>query len=97
MQDDPVAAFNTRYSAIAAEGCVGAEIFERLAADASLPIYFDENQAAEIAGLTPSALKQRRYRHMRPTFLNHGARSVRYPRADLCRWLASLFVDRSAA
>lgn len=89
--------FSERHSHYVADGLVGREIFERLAADASLPLYFNEDQAAEIAGLTPSALKQRRYRGMQPSYLSHGARSIRYPRPELCKWLASLFVDRSAA
>lgn len=92
-----VTLFHERHAHYVSEGLSGRSVYEALASDPLLPLNFSTGEAAAIANLKPDAMAKRRYRGMAPTFVAISERKVDYPRADFCRWLASLFVDRSAA
>lgn len=92
-----VALFNERHAFHVSQGLSGRAVYEALAADSNLPLSFTTGEAAAIANLKPDAMAKRRYRGMAPTFIAMSERKIDYPRPDFCRWLASLFVDRSAA
>jgi hypothetical protein len=94
---DSLQLFIERQGHFVSSGLSGRALYEALAADTALPLYFTSNEAAAIAGLGTEAMAKRRARKMPPSYISHSHRSVLYPRADLCAWLSSLFVDRSAA
>lgn len=97
MQEDAQRRFGERQAYWIGQGYSGRDVYSKLATDVELPLYYEEAQAAEIAGLTASAMSQRRVRKMEPSYIAHSRRSVRYPRHELCNWLASMFCDRSAS
>lgn len=79
-----------------AQGVTGREVYERLAADPLLPLFYDDRALSAIAGLSPHALRQRRSRGQEPAFMRLSQRCVRYPRASSLQWLAQMFHGRSA-
>lgn len=76
------------------QGLRGRDLFNRLATDDALPRMFAPDEAAAIASLTISAMAQRRQRGMPPSYLSLSRRHVRYPRHELCMWLADMMVER---
>lgn len=78
------------------EGLTGRAVYDRLAVDTEVPVNFDERAAAEITGLSPHTMRQRRHRGAEPSFTKFSARCVRYPREALCTWLAETLRTREA-
>ncbi|CDX29142.1 hypothetical protein MPLSOD_110128 [Mesorhizobium sp. SOD10] len=95
-QTDTARAFNARLSFWAASGLSGADLYEALATDQTLPPFFDPEDIAAIQGVKPSAVKKHRNRGSGPEFMRLTAKLVKYPRAEFCRHLASKFVRRAA-
>lgn len=89
--------FVERHAHFVTNGYTGRALYEQLAADTSLPLYFSPKDAARIAGVGVDAMAKRRHRKMAPSYISLSNHNVQYTRPDLCGWLASLFVDRNAA
>lgn len=85
--------FETRQAFWINEGHFGRTVYDKLSTDSELPMYFTQEQAAEIVGLSPAAMHQRRSRKMPPSYISV-SRAVRYPRHELISWLADMFCDR---
>lgn len=94
MDINPAAqAFAAAVSRLVAKGYQGRELYEQLAADDELPASFDTEEAAAIQGITADSLKKQRHRGVGPSFIRL-PKAVRYPRPDLCQYLASRYVRR---
>lgn len=96
MENQAARAFNARLSYWTAKGLAGRDIYEALAGDTELPASFDTDDVAAILAVSPLSIKKQRNRQTGPDFLRLSPKAVRYPRPDLCRYLASRFVRRAA-
>ncbi|KQX42425.1 hypothetical protein ASD04_00170 [Devosia sp. Root436] len=94
---ESVRLFGERLAHHVANGQTGRAAYLALAADPTLPINFSTEEAAAIVGVTGFAMAKRRARGQAPSYIAVSSKSVHYPRALFCEWLASIFVDRSAA
>jgi hypothetical protein len=79
------------------KGFHGASLYEQLAADPLLPENLHPTVIAELEGVEPSAIAQRRKRGGGPSFIRPVSNIVRYPLADYCRFLAARYVERQPA
>ena len=82
--------FSERFSFWISQGHSGAEVYSMLATDTELPVFFEEPDVAAICGLSTHAITARRKKGNDPKFIRLSRRSVRYPRAEFCEWLAKL-------
>jgi hypothetical protein len=89
--------FSERMAHWTRHGFSGRDLYERLASDAELPTEFGPDDLATIIGVGVHALKKRRVLGQEPSFLRLSRQKISYPRADVCRWLASRYVKREAA
>ncbi|MCG6115229.1 MAG: hypothetical protein MEQ84_08520 [Mesorhizobium sp.] len=96
MTSKAVCAFSARLAYWTSQGLNGAALYERLATDDELPAVFDPNEVAAIWGIKPLSLKRARMRGTGPSYMRVTERKIRYPRAELCRYLASRFVRMAA-
>jgi len=78
------------------QGVSGCDVYDKLAGDPELPLYYSDVDLSAIAGISPHALRQRRSRGQEPPFMRLSQRCVRYPRATSLQWLSSMFHSRSA-
>lgn len=96
MNNQAAQAFNARLAYWTSKGLTGIEVYEALAGDAELPAVFDSEDVAAILGISPLSVKKQRNRQTGPSFFRLSPKAVRYPRAELCRYLASRFVRVAA-
>jgi len=96
MVNQAARAFSERLAYWTSKGFSGAAIYEQLAADDQLPAIFDSDDVAAIQGISPLSVKKQRHRNAGPNFIRSGPKAVRYPRPDLCHYLASKFVRAAA-
>lgn len=96
MENQAARAFSARLAFWTSQGLAGADLYEAMAGDAELPAVFDSDDVAAIQGITPLSVKKQRNRQTGPSFFRLSPKAVRYPRAELCRYLASKFVRMAA-
>jgi len=96
MTNDAARVFSARLAHRAAQGFSGAALYERLAQDSELPLNFNSEDWAAIAGITPLSVKKRRTRNAGPNFIRISTKAVRYPRAAVCNYLAARYVRTAA-
>lgn len=96
MDNKAARAFNVRIAHWTSRGVSGAYLYEALASDPELPVTFSSEDVAAILGVSPLSVKKQRNRKTGPSFVRLSTKSVRYPRAELCRYLASRFVQIAA-
>ncbi|MGV8832957.1 MAG: hypothetical protein ACOH2N_13350 [Devosia sp.] len=87
--------FGERLAHHVSAGNSGREAYMALASDPALPINFSSAEVAAIVGVTDHAMAKRRSRGQAPSYIAISSKSVHYPRALFCEWLATVFVDRS--
>lgn len=96
MTDEASRAFNARLAYWTSRGLSGPQVYEALANDPELPATFGQTEVADILGITPSSVKKKRNRQTGPNFVRVSPKEVRYPRHELCSWLAAMFVRVAA-
>lgn len=96
MDNQAAQAFSARIAFWTSQGLSGLDLYERLAADDQLPAVFDSEDLAAIQGISPLSVKKQRHRGGGPNFMRLSPKAVRYARADVCRYLASRYVQVAA-
>lgn len=93
---DAAQKFNERIAFWADRGKTGADVYERLSTDITLPTFFTPLEVSRIAGLATVSLRKRRERGSEPAFIKTGPNRILYPLAELARWFATSFVEVAA-
>jgi hypothetical protein len=95
--DRVVALIAERSAYWTSQGCVGAQLYERLASDNELPENLDSKVIAAIENKQPSAVAQERKRGSGASYLRLAQNFVVYPRAAYFQHLRDRFVERRPA
>ncbi len=79
-----------------ANGFEGRQLYEQMAVDPELPEDFSSRETADILGVGPEALRERRRLRKSPSYIRISATVVRYPRNVIFMFLADRFVTATA-
>jgi predicted DNA-binding transcriptional regulator AlpA len=88
--------FSERLSYWINSGVKGSALYARLSSDPALPPSFSPEAVSEITGLSLAAIKKRRNRRIGPDYIRISHKTIAYPRAAICAWLANQYVSEAA-
>jgi hypothetical protein len=86
--------FSSKAAYYTERGYGGADIFEKLASDADLPMMLTFQDSCAIESIALDTARKRRQRGEGPSFFRDG-NVLRIQRGDYCRYLASRFIKPS--